>query len=74
MLCCQPMASKKSSSSAVDRGRKAESKRMTAQGVAESKARLKVIAAQKKMNPGIGTVVPKKQEKQLKKFLKKYGK
>jgi hypothetical protein len=47
---------------------------MTAQGVAESKARLKVIAAQKKMNPGIGTVVPKKQEKQLKKFVKKYGK
>lgn len=58
----------------VPRGQKAESKRLTAQGVAEAKARLKVIASQKKMNPGIGLVIPKKQEKQLNKFVKKYGK
>ena len=56
------------------RGQKAESKRMTAQGVSEAKARLAFINELKKANPGIGFKIPKKQEKELKTFVGKYGK
>lgn len=55
------------------RGQKAESKRMTAQGVSEAKARLAFIDELKKANPGIGFKIPKKQEKELKAFVQKYG-
>jgi indole-3-glycerol phosphate synthase len=55
----------------MTKGQKAEMKRLTAQGMSEAKARLKVIAGMKKANPGIGLVIPKKQERQLKKFVNK---
>ena len=47
---------------------------MTAQGVSEAKARLAFIDELKKANPGIGFKIPKKQEKELKTFVSKYGK
>lgn len=68
------MASKKVSNSGSDRGRKAESKRLTAQGVSVAKQRLSAIGDMKKVNPGAGVVIPRRQEKQLKKFVRKYGK
>lgn len=56
------------------KGQKAESKRMTAMGVSEAKARLKVIDELRKMNPGTGIKIPRKQEKELMTFLKEYNK
>ena len=56
------------------RGQKAESKRMTAQGVSEAKGRLKELRKQKNANPGIGFVVSKKEMKMLRDFVKKYDK
>lgn len=55
------------------RGQKAESKRMTKQGLSEAKARLAFIDKLKKANPGIGYKIPKKQEKELTAFVQKYG-
>jgi len=71
MLCNMAMMKKKDK---MTRGQKAESKRMTAQGVSEAKARLAFIEELKKANPGIGFKIPKKQEKELKTFVGKYGK
>jgi ribosomal protein S18 len=56
------------------KGQKAESKRMTAMGLSEARARLKEIDKQKAANPGIGFKIPKKQEAQLRKFVSEYGK
>lgn len=56
------------------RGQKAESKRMTAMGLSEAKKRLAFIDELKKMNPGTGVKIPKKQEAELRMFVKQYGK
>ena len=58
----------------MTKGQKAEMKRLTAQGLSEAKARLKVISGMKKANPGIGFIIPKKEDKELSTFVKKYGK
>ena len=65
------MATMKKKNDQMTRGQKAEAKRMTAQGMSFAQERLAFIRELKRMNPGIGIKIPKKQAKELRTFVKK---
>lgn len=55
----------------LNRGQRAEATRLTMQGRNEARMRLKIIDEMKKANPGIRLVIPKKEEAELKQFMRK---